>query len=477
LMDEKIIQLEADDDILTIKGRLEVAQAERVILVVPKGCKGLSNPVRFDLLRRQANDMAMEVALVTRDRAVRALARRHGFPVYPSAERAQRATWRGPKARSSTAGRWGDLISIVLLLGCVLLLLAAGFLLIAPSAEVKLAPASTPVEALMEIKASPKVEEIDWAASKIPARAVEADLEGSAQIPTVSQKDVPDERAKGRVTFTNRTGRAVEIPQGTVVSTSAGTTIRFVTLEDITVPAGIGARAGVEIGAVDAGPGGNVRPFMVNTVEGPLALKVRVINGEPTSGGSVKRARAVTQADKERLKTLLLKKFHQEAETRLEGELEEKELIPPESIAVIVIDEIYDKFTDEVADTLGLEMSAVARGTAINWEDVETLARSALESKAMEGSRLVSQSLEIRQMGEAMKADEESIVFTVRATGIAAADINKEFVKGLIRGKSLREAKSSLSGLPLQGKPLIEISPSWFGRVPWLPFRIYVSGL
>ncbi len=421
-------------------------------------------------MRRQVDDLAMKVALVTRDRRIKALARRHGFPVYPSLELAKQGAWHEP---SPAAGRWGDLISVTLLLGFMLLLLGAGFFLVAPSAEVKLMPKIFPIETLIEVRADPEAEKIDWAARTIPARMVEASLEGSAQIPTVSQKDVPDERAKGRVVFTNRTGEAVKVPKGTVVATSAGTIIRFVTLEEVTVPPGIGARAEVEVEAMDAGLRGNVKAFLINTIEGPLALKLRVINTAPTSGGSVKRRGVVTQADKERLKALLLKRLHREALSRLEGELEEGEFVPPETIEVVVIDEIYDKFVDEVADSLGLKIRAIAKGMAINMRDVEALACSALGMKTKEGFRPVPESLQLRM--EKATVEGESVLLTVRAKGIAAAEIDRDFVRGLVRGKSVEEARESLSGLPLEGSPLIRVDPPWLGRMPWLPLRIKVS--
>lgn len=483
-VNEKLIHLEADDDILTVRGHLETVSAERAILVVPKGCKALTRPVGLDLLKRQANDLALQIALVTRDSSIRFLARERGFAVFPSVERAQQAEWQElevtsplgqehvlPQLNRRVRRRQGDLLSVTFFLGCVFLLLAAGFLLIAPSAEVTLVPVSEPVEASIEIRASPDAEKIDFAAGTIPARVVETWVEGTDQIPTVSKKDAPDELAKGTVIFTNKTGGTVEVPEGTAVSTSAGTRIRFVTLYDITVPAEGRARAEVE--AVDPGPAGNVGAFMINTVEGSLALKVRVINGEPTSGGSVKRVGTVTQADKEKLKASLLKKLHQEAQTGLEGKLEEGEFIPPESIEVVIIDEIYDKFVDEVADTLGLKIRAVAEGMAIDQKDAEALARSALESKAIGNSQLMPESLEI-EIGEIKEVEGGDFALTMRARGVAAVNIDDGFVAGLIRGKSVKEAKSILDGLPLQEGPIVKVSPPWLGRLPWLPFRIHI---
>lgn len=96
-------------------------------------------------------------------------------------------------------------------------------------------------------------------------------------------------RATGTVIFINRTDKPVVIPQGTTVSTSAESQVKFVTIEEAVLPAIIGGTAVAGIVAVDPGPSGNVDALQINMIGGPLSLRAMVINDAPTRGGTVRR--------------------------------------------------------------------------------------------------------------------------------------------------------------------------------------------
>lgn len=101
-------------------------------------------------------------------------------------------------------------------------------------------------------------------------------------------------RATGTVIFINLTNKPVVIPQGTIVSTSAGSIVKFVTIEEAILPKIEGGTAEAGIVAVDSGPSGNVDPWEINVIEGPLALYARVINYNRTWGGTVRRVSEVS---------------------------------------------------------------------------------------------------------------------------------------------------------------------------------------
>jgi hypothetical protein len=57
-----------------------------------------------------------------------------------------------------------------------------------------------------------------------------------------------------------------------------------------------------------------------------------------------------------------------------------------------------------------------------------------------------------------------------------AAHFDKNHIREIIAGKPVDEAIRQLTQqLPLQADPQLSISPSWFGRVPWLPLRIGIE--
>ncbi|HID86624.1 MAG TPA: hypothetical protein EYP55_04495, partial [Anaerolineae bacterium] len=349
----QVIHLEPDDDLAMIRSRLERAGGREVLLVVPWRCRALRNLVHLRLLRRYANSLGLAVALVARDSTTRVLAREAGFSVFYSVWRGQRARWRPlePKILAPTRPLAGTespsqkrripawlspralargflgLVGFALLILC---LLAMG-LLILPMATITLTPATETLSETMEIQADPELTAVDYERVQIPARLVERVIEGQAEAPPAATRDVADARASGTVIFINKRNEPTTIPEGTLVSTSAGTIIKFRTVEEVTLPPQVGGRAQVSILAVDPGPSGNVKAWTINTVEPSLAHLVNVVNDAPTSGGSVKRVGVVTAEDRRRLRESLLQRLQQEAANALQGELGEDEFLAQES--------------------------------------------------------------------------------------------------------------------------------------------------
>jgi hypothetical protein len=474
----QVIHLEVDDDITTVRARLEKAKAQRVLLVVPPGCQAFDSLLDFKLLQRYAESLTLEVALVTKASKIRVLARQLGFSVFISARRGQKAKWRRPKAIPRWGRRlsWSERIFAAFVFVVTLSVLLASALLIVPSAEVTLVPAGEAVNATLQVQADPELETINYETGQIPARVVKAQIEGTAQIPTTGTKDAPDEPARGKVFFVNKINQPVTVPKGTVVATSTGSTIRFTTVEDVTLPETVGGTVEGEVVALDPGPSGNVGANLINSVEGPLSLQVKVTNPEQMQGGSVKQVGMVTTADKERLKAVLLQQLQQGVHALLSEQLSEGEFLPPESVAVDhIVSEMYDKFVEEEADILTLDMEVMFGGIAIEEEDANALIEAALKAEVRDGFTLASQGLEY-QRGEITGVEDGKVSFAARGTGSTVAQIDVSAVKEAIRGRPLDWVEEYLSqNLRLKEAPIIKVTPTWPGGMPWLGFRISVS--
>jgi hypothetical protein len=377
-------------------------------------------------------------------------------------------------AWSESPGR-GQQILAVAFFSILFLFLGAGVLLLVPSATVTLRPVSEAVSETLLVQANPELELIDYQTGEIPARVVEVKVEATDHIPTMNKRDAADARATGTVIFINKIDEPVEIPLGTVVGTSAGANIRFTTIETATLPSAIGGTAETGVVSVEPGPSGNVDAFMINAIEGPLALQVRVVNDKPTGGGNMKQVGVVTQADKDRLKASLLQKLQQEAYNRILDELKEQEFVPPESLVVEVVSETYDEFVDEEADILGMKMVVSASGTAIGGQDANALVYRLLEARVREGYQLTTEGLRF-EAGQVMAVEGRKVSFTMKASGLIAPVIDLNQVISDIRGQPVEEAENLLSQrFPLRERPVIQVAPDWLGRLPLLPFNIDVS--
>jgi hypothetical protein len=139
------------------------------------------------------------------------------------------------------------------------------------------------------------------------------------------------------------------------------------------------------------------------------------------------------------------------------------------------VSEMYDKFVEEETDILTLEMEVMFGGIAIEEEDANALVEAALKSEVRDGFALASQGLEY-QRGEITGVEDGKVSFAVRGFGSTVAQIDGGAVKEAIRGQPLDWAEDYLNqNLRLREAPIIEVTPTWPGRMPWLGFRISVS--
>src|SRR4051794_37956284 len=76
---QELVFLDADDDLGTIRSKLEASSAEEIYLVIPRRSSVLRTPLEYRILARIANEMSSETVLVTEDPSRRRLAHQEGF--------------------------------------------------------------------------------------------------------------------------------------------------------------------------------------------------------------------------------------------------------------------------------------------------------------------------------------------------------------------------------------------------------------
>src|SRR5207249_11603014 len=76
---QEVVCLDADDEIGTIRSKLESSSAEEIYLVIPRRSSVLRTPLEFRMLARIANEMSSETVLVTEDPSRRRLSNQEGF--------------------------------------------------------------------------------------------------------------------------------------------------------------------------------------------------------------------------------------------------------------------------------------------------------------------------------------------------------------------------------------------------------------
>lgn len=343
-----------------------------------------------------------------------------------------------------------------------------------PSATVTLTPVSQSLSASLEMTGVNGLAKVDYERNQVPARTIVVEQEASDTIPTTSKQDVPDGHAQGAVVFANKTSSAVQIPKGTVVSTSFGRNVRFFTVSDVSLSGEVHRTVRVGVLAAEPGPGGNVPPLTINTVEGELAAQIDVLNDGRTEGGSVRRVSAVDAQDKVALRAKLMEKVQREAYQELTNALSLEEFVPPASLSVSVLGEEFDHKVGEVADALQMTMRVQVEGLAVSGTGGQQLLTRELQKKLPKGYRLVTQKAQYTR-GEIVGATGDQARFSMSAQAMMAVVIDQWTVRRTVAGKRLAEAQQALMNkYSLQRQPHIETASSLLGRLPWFTLRIRV---
>ena len=508
------IQLAPGDTLPAILAKLRMAQADRVLFVIPHGL-GLS-AIDLRVLRRDAAAAQVGVALVTSDAALRGRADREGISTFRSQRRGERARWRrlhadpapnprgvGPAetaappaaglfAKRSPSGfrpkaflrayvRRSNPWWAVLGLTLALLLIFGGMLyaltFVLPSATITVAPASEALKVTIPLKAVQDAR-LDAAAGIVPAQALSVQVTGDARTPTTGRSDEPAGTSTGRVVFINRTGREIMVPAGTVLSTATGNNVQFATTAEAALaPNG---RAAAPVEALEAGPAGNARAGTVTRVEGPLGLSLLVANEANFSGGTTAKMGVVTEEDKVRLQEQLLEELKRQALERLDERTQGALFMPSESVSFLTLSPTFTPFVGEVSPDLYLSMSVQAVGLAADAAAGNRVALTKLQESMPPGTRLISDTVRFLP-GSVRLEDPKTLAFSLTGEGTLLRELDEGAVRSMVLGLSPEEAKRMLTErFALARPPQIDLGPSWLPylvpiKLPVLPWRIRVK--
>ena len=512
-MKDHILQLHPHDDFASARDKIGWAQAERVVLVWPaanasrRGRGGRGRPLtgRLDLvlLHRHADRLGARLGFVTDDPEVADLAADLGIPVFPSIEASHLEHWAYrrparlpprpepkpdliPPDSDVPAFAWPEWIyffarlePVARALVFVVALTAAVALgvFVLPSATITLTPASEAVRAPLQIVADPAHPQPDLVNRIIPARVVEIRARTSVSALTSGLQEQPSTRATGAVVFTNRRAGPINIPRGTVVRTTGGTTVRFATTQLAVTPAEQGGSVTVPVEALNPGPPGNVAAESINAMDGAIAFDLFVVNPQPTSGGAVLSVATVTEADQDALREDALAQLREQALIAMQGQIGVNEFLAPDTLRVVgAPQETFSHFVGEKADTLTLDAQATLTATAVNERGAQTVAFQALNEAVAPGAALIEAS-ETYSRQTTLESDPSGrVTFSVVAAGRQARVIDAAEVRRLVGGQELPAAIARLQrDYNLAAPPSITFWPEWLGRLPWFGARIQVQ--
>jgi hypothetical protein len=507
----QIIQLEAYDDVISVRDRLSFVNTERVLLVWPRHGQILRRKLDLVLIQREAARRKTRLALVTSQPDVIDHAADLNISAFESVTASQRAAWKRPVNKvfvdrsdrpdnapdpyelMLTASRLKAVtprererqrITRIVVASVLALVLLATTVIVGPSADVTLAPAQGQIDTTVRLTADPTIATVDVEAGHIPATLLVIDIQTQASIPTTDSVDVPNTLASGVVVFTNQIGTPVFVPAGTVVTSIGTRPMRFRTTADVTVGGGVGqtAEATIEATQDSGGPAGNIEADLIINVEGPLSKSVSVRNPEATRGGTIRQQGIVTQADADNLLILAREKTRQTSVAEFNTRLTPTQFIAPDSIKIIEERPewtSYSAFVGDYADSLTLTLRARVQALVIDEQLARQAARANLAAKVPPGSQL-SETISFTRGPVQATGDKGQVTFLMSASGSVSVAINPERVRQRIAGASVNDALNILERdwlLDPRRPPQIQVWPGLWGRLPVLPVRINVRVL
>jgi hypothetical protein len=495
-MKTHIIQLERHDDAISTRDKMMWGSSSRILLVFPEKGSILTRRVDLVLLQRHSTALGAQLALVTTSAIVRQNARDLGIMVFKSVIQAQKSPWRVPLAvrrkfmrrppqrlaldelrqrlvRPVSRVSVGQRL-VVFSIGFAAVLALAFFFL--PNASLQLVMAEQEQRLALQIWANPSILAPNLSGG-IPAEITKIILEGTETANSTGRIILPNQAATGEVLFVNLTNRDVLVPAGTIVRTQNDPPVRFETQLSLVVKADSGEEgARSPVRAVLSGSGGNVQTGEIVAIEGEVGPLLAVSNPEFTSGGTNQTSPSPNQQDFERARQSLLQRLSQQAEEEMQASTPTGAYLLLPSLQMQAV-EFEDRQPEEgqPGDRFKLTMRVAFTAWYITAENIQQAATTALDANMDPGFTPVADTIKIKLMGKPVLRG-NGMGYEIEAVRQLKANWSKEEVVRLIRGKDLITAAGLVEDkLLLKSAPHFQMSPHWWPRLPYLPFRIQVG--
>jgi hypothetical protein len=468
-----VIFLDLDDDLGTVRAKLESSAADEVYLVIPKRSPILRTPLEFRILARLTHQLSSETIIVTGDGSRRSLAKQEGLRTRRSV-RSLRHLSRPPGTRSwglPGVPDWLPLPSFTGLLLTGLVATVAGVLVfgVLPVMKVTVQPQVVQQNQDLEILVDPSVKTVDLSRRIVPGEVLQQRVEVVGSMPATGAKKVGRDKARGEVMFISQNPQPVSIPRGTAIFTANN--IKFITDQDVQVPALSLGTTRVGVTADAAGPGGNVDARTLVRIEGPGIANIVPRNDRPIAGGTDRDGKVITADDVAKLKDQLQGRARDQALAELYARAGGDRSLVQQSVRLRPEGEAYDPGVDAEADQVNGRFAVTASAVVFVNADFNGLVQKTFLAIAGPGF-----DLPISQLGvgtpEVLGVDDTKVRIRTKSSAGLVKQLNGDELVDKLRWKSPAEARTILSKVDgLSGTPKIEISPDWALRA----YRVEVS--
>ena len=525
-----VCYLEVDDEITTAIGRLRAVSDGEAIVVVPAGSRIATSRINFKLLAREGLERRMNIAAVSEDPQVRALAISAGLPAYDSIRTAEQAlaTFRDQDRRlaerirptmprehpeaslrdvgltrvmpaqaasapsergvppdtavmpTGTAGRSARRarprrrgraapILVVVLLGLLVIGVGYGAYVFLPTASITVRPVAVPIQVPpFTVTADPDVAVVDTLNGVIPAQSLTVPVHVSGTFPATGIQS-HDIRAAGSVRFkSENTLNAVPIPADTVVATADG--VEFATQADVTIAKASFAtgptQVDVAVKAVKGGTAGNVDAGTVTVVPADLAPQLISVTNPDAMTGGKHVETQVVSQDDYDGAVATLTTNLQSA---LATALADPASVPRGLVVYPATAELGAAQPDQDGTTLvGVNEATFALALDASAR-VVAVNESPITDVAQARLRSV---LKPGQTNDGGSVVGQTVVYSVNASGLGYVDPDPQAILAAVRGKSPANARAALAQF---GQADLSVWPDFIDHLPDQSARISIT--
>jgi hypothetical protein len=204
--------------------------------------------------------------------------------------------------------------------------------------------------------------------------------------------------------------------------------------------------------------------------EGSGLDQLQVTNQRPTTGGTDRQAKVVTEDDRKALDEKLRKDALNKGVAQLQQRAGPEQTIPDMSLTVDRGVESFDQEVGAEADQLTARLTTNVSGTSFQNLAYNDLVGKVLQLKSGSDWQLGA-ATKVETPG-VLKVDGHKVVLRCDASGLLQSSVDADGIRRALMGTSAQDAKVFLSAMGgLAEPPTVVVTPAWAPRA----FRINVN--
>ncbi len=300
----------------------------------------------------------------------------------------------------------------------------------------------------------------------VPIKQIKIPMQSSSNSADTTGKVENGEKARGLVTFYNKTEQAINLAQGTILE-NINSGLKYKLLESVDIPpavidgggnVNVGVKKDVSIEAESFGEKYNITQSASYKISGFTTDQLSAKSFTNISGGTTVKEDAVSQEDIDNLKNGLIEELKNTLKNNLEQLISEDEIILNGTLNFNDPQVSSDKQVNEKADIVNVTVSLDATAYVVNKKDLKKIMAYIIERDSKIDVNVNENDLKDPVISD-IEVGKDEVKFTISSSGNVIAGFDENEIKKNIANKSIKQAEEYLSNLSGVDKYNLSVSP------------------